>query len=103
MALSKICDLFKTNWYKSRAREAFETLRPSCQRDYAARVAGATTPEQRERLVKRVVELALAWEARHPNAGRRALPRSAGWRRKRALFVLAQPYDTLVDQLSYAL
>lgn len=52
--------------------EAFEALRPSCQRDYAARVAGATTPKQRERHVKRVAELALAWKARHPEAGRRA-------------------------------
>lgn len=53
------------------AREALEALRPSCQRDYAARVSGATTPEQRERHVKRAVELALAWKARHPEAGRR--------------------------------
>lgn len=53
------------------ARVAFGVLRPSCQRDCAARIAGATTPEQRVRHVKRVVELALAWKARHPNAGRR--------------------------------
>ncbi len=59
------------------AREAFEVLRPSCQRDYAARVAGATKPEQRERHVKRVVELALAWKARHPNVGRRRVRSAA--------------------------
>ena len=65
-------DLAKVLNGDAQAREAFEILRPSCQRDYAERVKAAKTPEMRERLLRRVIDLAVAYHKRHPNAGVRS-------------------------------
>ena len=45
---------------------AWDKLRPSCQRDYVGRVKKASLPSAREKKIERVLELTKNYASKHP-------------------------------------
>ncbi len=56
----------------ARAKAVFDAMRPSCQIEYSAWVAGARSPEVLARRVPRALERILEYGRRHPERGARA-------------------------------
>lgn len=51
---------------KKDLRNAWDKLRPSCQRDYVKRVNKAKSEEKRKDKIDRIIELTMDYAARHP-------------------------------------
>lgn len=47
-------------------KNAWDKLRPSCQRDYVDRVNKAKSQEKREEKIDRIIELTMDYAKRHP-------------------------------------
>lgn len=58
--------LAKTLQESKELKNAWDKLRPSCQREYVERVNKAKSEEKRKEKIDRIIELTLDYAKRHP-------------------------------------